>query len=70
MFAKKDVTEGFQEYKIFDFDNYAKEVEAEPEGEETDEQAESVKERQQTAKEKIQEMIDRLDNQEFTRFWP
>lgn len=25
---------------------------------------------QQTAKEKIQEMIDRLDNQEFTRFWP
>ena len=43
---------------------------AEPEGEETDEQAESVKERQQTAKEKIQEMIDRLGNQEFTRFWP
>ena len=25
---------------------------------------------QQTAKGKIQEMIDRLDNQEFTRFWP
>jgi hypothetical protein len=24
----------------------------------------------QTAKEKIQEMIDRLRNQEFTRFWP
>ena len=24
----------------------------------------------QTAKEKIQEMIDRLNNQEFTRFWP
>lgn len=43
---------------------------AEPEGEETGEQAESVKERQQTAKEKIQEMIDRLGNQEFTRFWP
>ncbi len=29
-----------------------------------------VKEHQQTAKEKIQEMIDRLNNQEFTRFWP
>ena len=28
------------------------------------------KEHQQTAKEKIQEMIDRLNNQEFTRFWP
>ena len=25
---------------------------------------------QQTAKEKIEEMIERLDNQEFTRFWP
>ncbi len=25
---------------------------------------------QQTAKEKIQEMIDRLNNQDFTRFWP
>lgn len=25
---------------------------------------------QQTAKEKISEMIERLDNQEFTRFWP
>ena len=25
---------------------------------------------QQTAREKIQEMIERLDNQEFTRFWP
>lgn len=28
------------------------------------------KEHQQTAKEKIQEMIDRLNYQEFTRFWP
>lgn len=28
------------------------------------------KEHQQTAKEKIQEMIDRLNNQELTRFWP
>ena len=27
-------------------------------------------EHQQTAREKIQEMIERLDNQEFTRFWP
>lgn len=34
------------------------------------ENAEDGKERQQTAREKIQEMIDRLDNQEFTRFWP
>jgi hypothetical protein len=31
---------------------------------------EGNKEHQQTAKEKIQEMIDRLNNQEFTRFWP
>lgn len=30
----------------------------------------STKEHQQTAKKKIQEMIDRLNNQEFTRFWP
>ena len=36
----------------------------------TAEKTETVKEHQQTAKEKIQEMIDRLDNQEFTRFWP
>lgn len=28
------------------------------------------KEHQQIAKEKIQEMIDRLNNQEYTRFWP
>ena len=28
------------------------------------------KEHPQTAKEKIEEMIDRLNNQEFTRFWP
>ena len=28
------------------------------------------KEHQQTAKEKIDEMIDRLNNQEVTRFWP
>ena len=34
------------------------------------EDAEEGKEHQLTAKEKIQEMIDRLDNQEFTRFWP
>lgn len=36
----------------------------------TEEKAEAVKEHQPTAKEKIQEMIDRLNNQEFTRFWP
>lgn len=31
---------------------------------------EEEKESKQTAKEKIHEMIERLDNQEFTRFWP
>ena len=31
---------------------------------------EEGKEHQSTAKEKIQEMRDRLENQEFTRFWP
>ena len=36
----------------------------------TEENAEAVKEHQPTAKDKIQEMIDRLNNQEFTRFWP
>ena len=35
-----------------------------------EELAEKDKEHQQIAKEKIQEMIDRLNNQEFTRFWP
>ena len=36
----------------------------------TEEKAEAVKEHQPTAKDKMQEMIDRLNNQEFTRFWP
>lgn len=36
----------------------------------TKEKADAVKEHQPTAKDKIQEMIDRLNNQEFTRFWP
>lgn len=36
----------------------------------TEEKAEAVKEHQPTAKDKIQEMINRLNNQEFTRFWP
>ena len=36
----------------------------------TEEKAEAVKEHQPIAKDKIQEMIDRLNNQEFTRFWP
>ena len=40
------------------------------ENDDTEENAAVVKEHQQTAKEKIQEMIDRLHNQEFTRFWP
>ena len=40
------------------------------ENDDTEEKIKAVKELQQTAKEKIQEMIDRLNNQEFTRFWP
>lgn len=40
------------------------------ENDEAEELAEKDKEHQQIAKEKIQEMIDRLNNQEFTRFWP
>lgn len=45
-------------------------AEAASENDDTEEKTGTVKECQQTAKEKIQEMIDRLDNQEFTRFWP
>lgn len=45
----------------------ASENDASEDGETT---SEGNKEHQQTAKEKIQEMIDRLNNQEFTRFWP
>lgn len=41
-----------------------------PENGDTEEPVEKNEEHQQTAKEKIQEMIDRLNNQEFTRFWP
>ena len=39
-------------------------------GESEETSIEGKKEHLQTAKEKIQEMIDRLNNQEFTRFWP
>lgn len=45
-------------------------ADADSENDDTEEKTETVKEHQQTAKEKIQEMIDRLNNQEFTRFWP
>ena len=45
-------------------------TDAESENVDTEGKAETVKEHQSTAKEKIQEMIDRLNNQEFTRFWP
>ena len=45
-------------------------TEAESEDVDTEEKTEAVKDYQPTAKEKIQEMIDRLNNQEFTRFWP
>lgn len=43
---------------------------AESEIDDTKEKTDNVRELRQTAKEKIQEMIDRLNNQEFTRFWP
>ena len=45
-------------------------TDAESEDVDTEEKAKVVKEHQPTAKEKLQEMIDRLNNQEFTRFWP
>jgi glycerol-3-phosphate cytidylyltransferase-like family protein len=40
------------------------------ENDEAEELTEKDKGHQQIAKEKIQEMIDRLNNQELTRFWP
>lgn len=45
-------------------------TDAESDNNDTEEKAEAAKEHQPTAKDKIQEMIDRLNNQEFTRFWP
>lgn len=45
-------------------------TDTESEDVDTEEKAEVAKEHQSTAKDKIQEMIDRLNNQEFTRFWP
>lgn len=45
-------------------------TDAESDNNDTEEKAAAVKEHQPTAKDKIQEMIDRLNNQEFTRFWP
>ena len=45
-------------------------ISAESDDADTEEKAEVVKKHQTTAKEKIQEMIDRLNNQEFTRYWP
>lgn len=45
-------------------------TDTESEDVDTEEKAEIAKEHQSTAKDKIQEMIDRLNNQEFTRFWP
>ena len=45
-------------------------TDAESDNNDTEENAKAVKEHQPTAKDKIQEMIDRLNNQEFTRFWP
>jgi hypothetical protein len=45
-------------------------TDTESEDVDTEEKAEVAKEHQSTAKDKIQEMIDRLNNQEFTCFWP
>lgn len=45
-------------------------TDAESDNNDTEEKAAAVKEHQPTAKDKMQEMIDRLNNQEFTRFWP
>ena len=45
-------------------------TDAESEDADSEEKAEETMEHQPTAKEKIQEMIDRLNNQGFTRFWP
>lgn len=45
-------------------------TDTESEDVDTEEKAEVAKEHQSTAKDKIQEMIDRLNNQDFTRFWP
>lgn len=55
MFAIK----GSNETRLDRLKNIAPTIEPEKEGE-----------HRQTAKDKIQEMIDRLENQEFTRFWP
>lgn len=50
----------------------APDIQKEPTEEALDdeESSEENREHQQTAKEKIQEMTDRLSNQEYTRFWP
>ena len=40
------------------------------EGAEPETKPQDSQDYQQTAKDKIQEMIDRLNNQDFTRFWP
>jgi hypothetical protein len=45
-------------------------TDTESEDVDTEEKAEVAKGHQSTAKDKIQEMIDRLNNQEFTCFWP
>lgn len=45
-------------------------TDTESEDVDTEEKTEVAKEHQSTAKDKIQEMIDRLNNQDFTRFWP
>ena len=47
-----------------------KSIDTTSENGDAEETSDKDKEHQQTAKEKIQGMIDRLNNQEFTRFWP
>lgn len=64
MFAIKDETD---KRKILDETKLERLLKVAPEIEFTDEDKEK---RRQTSRDKIKEMIDRLDSQEFTRFWP
>ena len=64
MFAIKDETD---KRKILDETKLDRLLKVAPEIVFADEEKEK---RRQTSRDKIKEMIDRLDSQEFTRFWP
>ena len=64
MFAIKDETD---KRKILDETKLDRLLKVAPEIVFSDEEKEK---RRQTSRDKIKEMIDRLDSQEFTRFWP